>query len=148
MQNPSGAEGSYRSQSLEHGCVSDAMRAGVLSCAPDTPLETVARMMVSNHIHAVVVTTSSEDGFSQPWGIVSDLDLTKAAAASALDGTAADIAVTEVLTIQPEASLERAAQLMAEHEAAHLIVVDPVIGQPVGVISTLDLAGVVAWGRA
>jgi CBS domain-containing protein len=124
------------------------MRVGVLGCAPDTPLETVARMMASNHVHAVVVTASSEDGFSQPWGIVSDLDLAKAAAASALDGTAADIAVTEVLTIQPEASLERAAQLMAEHEAAHLIVVDPVLGQPVGVISTLDLAGVVAWGRA
>jgi CBS domain-containing protein len=124
------------------------MRAGVLGCPPDTPLETVARMMASNHVHAVVVTASSEDGFSQPWGIVSDLDLAKAAAASALDGTAADIAVTEVLTIQPEASLGRAAQLMAEHEAAHLIVVDPVLGQPIGVISTLDLAGVVAWGRA
>jgi CBS domain-containing protein len=124
------------------------MRAGVLSCPPDTPLETVARMMASNHIHAVVVTTASEDGFSQPWGIVSDLDLAKAAADSVLDGTAADLAVTEVLTIQPEESLVRAAQLMAEHEAAHLIVVDPVLGQPVGVISTLDLAGVVAWNRA
>jgi CBS domain-containing protein len=124
------------------------MRAGVLSCAPDTPLETVARMMASNHIHAVVVTAASEDGFSRPWGIVTDLDLAKAAAASALDKSAGDMAVTEVLTIQPDEPLERAAQLMAEHEAAHLIVADPVLGQPVGVISTLDLAGVVAWGRA
>jgi CBS domain-containing protein len=105
-------------------------------------------MMASNHIHAVVVTAASEDGFSQPWGIVSDLDLAKAAAASVLDGTAADMAVTEVLTIEPDAPLERAAQLMAEHEAAHLIVVESVLGQPIGVISTLDLAGVVAWGRA
>jgi CBS domain-containing protein len=148
MKSPPGVEGSYRSQSLEHAFVSDAMRAGVLSCAPDTPLETVARMMASNHIHAVVVTAGSEDGFTQPWGIVSDLDLAKAAAASALDRTAGDMYVTEVLTIQPEEPLERAAQLMAEHDAAHLIVVDAVLEQPVGVISTLDLAGVVAWGRA
>jgi CBS domain-containing protein len=148
MQSPAAVEGSYTAPSLENACVADAMRTGVLSCAPDTPLETVARMMASNHIHAVVVTAASPDGFSQPWGIVSDLDLAKAAAASALDRTAGDIAVTEVLTIQPDDSLGRAAQLLAEHETAHLIVVDGVLGQPVGVISTLDLAGVVAWGRA
>src|SRR6188474_2415882 len=116
MQSSSSAVGSYRTPSLEHGRVSDVMRTGVFTCAPDTSLETVARLMASNHIHAVVVTAASEDGFARPWGIVSDLDLAKAVAASALDGSAGDMAVTEVLTIQPDEPLERAAQLMAEHE--------------------------------
>jgi CBS domain-containing protein len=105
-------------------------------------------MMATNHIHSVVVTVGSEASVPQPWGIVSDLDLAKAAAGSALDRTAAEMAVTEVITVEPDESLERAAQLMAEHETAHLIVVDAVLGRPVGVISTLDIAGVVAWGRA
>jgi CBS domain-containing protein len=149
MQSPTRVEGSYLSQSLEHGCVSDAMRTGVLTCGPETPLETVARMMATHHIHSVVVTAAPEaGGLSQAWGIVSDLDLAKAAASSALDCTAGEMAVTEIVTIEPQESLERAAQLMAEHEIAHLIVVDATLGRPVGVISTLDLAGVVGWGRA
>jgi CBS domain-containing protein len=53
-----------------------------------------------------------------------------------------------VLGCPPDTPLETVARMMASHEAAHLIVVDPVLGQPIGVISTLDLAGVVAWGRA
>jgi CBS domain-containing protein len=45
-------------------------------------------------------------------------------------------------------TLERAAQLMNEHEITHLVVVDPSTKDPVGVLSTLDIAGVVAWGQA
>ena len=39
-----------------------------------------------------------------------------------------------------------AAQLMSEHEVSHLVVVQPHSGHPVGVLSALDLAGVLAWG--
>jgi hypothetical protein len=35
---------------------------------------------------------------------------------------------------------------MDEHGTAHLIVVDE--GRPIGVVSSLDVAGVLAWGRA
>jgi CBS domain-containing protein len=35
---------------------------------------------------------------------------------------------------------------MTEHDVSHLIVVSD--GRPVGVISTLDIAGTLAWGRA
>jgi CBS domain-containing protein len=128
--------------------VSDVMRAGVVTCPPDTPLEDVARMLATYRIHCVVVMAESDrSGFEQPWGIVSDIDLAKAAANSALDRTAAEMAVTEVVTIDPEEPLERAAQLMAEHETAHLVVVDPMLGRPIGVVSTLDLAGVIGSRR-
>jgi CBS domain-containing protein len=38
-------------------------------------------------------------------------------------------------------------KLMREHGVSHLMVVDSARGVPVGVLSTLDVAGVVAWGR-
>ena len=34
---------------------------------------------------------------------------------------------------------------MAQHGVTHLVVVDP-SGRPTGMLSTLDLAGVIAWG--
>jgi CBS domain-containing protein len=41
--------------------------------------------------------------------------------------------------VSPRESLRRAAQLITEHATAHLVVVDPATGRPVGVISTLDV---------
>jgi CBS domain-containing protein len=35
---------------------------------------------------------------------------------------------------------------MDEHDVTHLIVADS--GRPIGILSTLDVAGVLAWGRA
>jgi CBS domain-containing protein len=50
------------------------------------------------------------------------------------------------VSVAADDSLERAAQLMAEHEVSHLVVIQPHSGPPVGVLSALDLAGVLAWG--
>ena len=38
--------------------------------------------------------------------------------------------------------------MMIEHEVTHLVVVDPQSDKAVGVLSTLDVAGLLAWGRA
>ena len=38
----------------------------------------------------------------------------------------------------------RAAQLMTEHAVAHVVVVDPPPARPLGVLSTLDIAGAVS----
>jgi CBS domain-containing protein len=141
--------GSYLTPTFENARVSDAMRAGVIACPPDTSLKTVARMMATYHIHSIVVRgadferTASEE----PWGIVSDLDMV-AAGADAANRTAGRACATEVVTVEPDETLERAAQLMIEHEITHLVVVDSSTGDPVGILSTLDIAGVVAWGRA
>ena len=44
------------------------------------------------------------------------------------------------MTVSPQESLEQAVQLMDEHETAHLVVVSPDTGRPVGMLSTLDVA--------
>ena len=52
--------------------------------------------------------------------------------------TAGPIAATEIVTVEPAESLDRAVQLMNEHEVTHLVVVEKDF--PVGVISSLDIA--------
>jgi CBS domain-containing protein len=142
-------QGSYLIPSFEKATVADVMHPGVVSCPPDFPAAVVAQMMATSHIHAVVVEGVRRDamhGEELVWGVVSDMDLVRAARAGAEGLTAADIAATEPVTVEPSLALEEAARLMEEHETAHLVVVDR--GRPVGVVSSLDVAGVLAWGRA
>jgi CBS domain-containing protein len=130
---------------LDHVRVSDAMHAGVVTCAADTPVRDVARMMVEHHIHCVAIHDIERTGIPT-WGIVSDLDVVGAAAAGSIDGgTAGELAASEALSISDDDVLDRAVQLMSEHQVAHLVVVGAASGRPVGVLSTLDVAGLLAW---
>jgi len=125
--------------------VGDVMRVGVVTCRPQTPLRDVAAMMVGYQIHSVVV--DELDGGPQPLGIVSDLDVAGAAAAGDEQLSAGEVASTELPTVRSDEKLPRAAQIMAEHEVAHLLVVQPDTGRPVGVISTLGLASALSGPR-
>jgi CBS domain-containing protein len=49
--------------------------------------------------------------------------------------------------VRPDQSLHEAVRIMREHDLTHLLVVDPSSGRPSGVLSTLDVAGIVGWGR-
>ena len=136
--------GSFRIPSFEKAQVCDAMHPGIVSCTQDTSLRTVARIMAERHIHSVVVSDLGGDGPN--WGVVSDVDLLGAAEGD-LDGlTAGQAAGTELPTVAPDETLSRAAQVMAKHGVSHLIVVEA--GRAVGVVSTLDVAGIIAWGQA
>ena len=119
------------------------MHAGVMTCAPDDSIRSVAATMANHRVHAVVVTEPNSTG---PLGIVSDLDMVSAAAVGAAHITALQAAATEPLTISGDESLERAAQAMSEHAVSHLVVVDVAGGHPLGVLSTLDIAAVCADG--
>lgn len=123
--------------------VGDAMHRGVVTCDVGTPLSKVAQMMVGHRIHCVVVDSGEEQG-QAPWGVVSDLDLAAAFANEQVEGEAGEIAATPAVTVGVREPLRRAAQLMTEHGVTHLVVVDPRSPRPAGVISTLDLARVVA----
>lgn len=123
--------------------VEDAMSRGTLSCRSETPLRTVARMMSEHLVHSVVVTDL--DGVSErAWGVVTDIDVVAAAGEDVDERTAGQIAATELLTVAPSESLDHAAQLMTEHQVTHLVVVDRGDDHPLGVLSTLDITGVLA----
>jgi CBS domain-containing protein len=122
------------------------MTSGLISCPPETPLRVVAQIMAREHVHAVYVFDygAEDDETIELWGIVSDLDLVAAALGDLDDLTARDSSITPLLTISSDERLERAAQLLAEHGVTHLAVVDPLTHRPCGVLSTLDVAGVIA----
>jgi CBS domain-containing protein len=96
-------------------------------------------------VHAVYVFDygQEDDESVRLWGRVSDLDLV--AACPVLDNrTAGAAAVAPLVTVSLRESLTRAAELMATKGTAHLAVLDPTTGRPVGVLSTLDIARIVA----
>jgi CBS domain-containing protein len=103
--------------------------------------------MATYRVHAILVTAHGEAELpgGGPWGIVSDADLLRAAEAGDLDEQLArTVAGTPVLTVATSDELARAAQLMIERDASHLIVIEPHSARPIGVISTLDVARALA----
>ena len=134
--------GSFLAPRFEHALVHDVMRHGVISCEPDTSLRGVARVMSSYHVHAVVVELAGD-----VWGMVSAWDVLQAAGSERERLSAREIASTEYVTVSEDAPLGEAAQLMREHEVSH-VVVTGTGNRPIGVLSTLDVAGTLAWGEA
>ncbi len=141
--------GSDRLPALAHASVGDVMHPGIVSCSPDAPLEDVARLMVNHHIHSVVVSGvfRTRHGERLGWGVISSLDLVGAALPTPETATAGDIAGTEVVTVEADEGLEQAARLMIDHQLPHLLVIDAPRGEPIGILSSLDIAGAVAWGE-
>jgi CBS domain-containing protein len=118
------------------------MHRGVVTCRPDATLFTVARLLAAHRIHGVVVVPATEEG---SWSVVSDLDLATVIGDGLLnEATAATVASAPTVFVDPDETLTRAAQLMGEHETHHLIVLGRGTHRPVGIISTLDIAGVLA----
>ena len=132
----------YAGPPFDAAHVSDAMRVGVVTCGPDTPLADAAKMMIGYGIHAIVVRDPADA--NAPWGIVSALDVARASAEGTLDDTAGDAASRDVVTIASDDSLRRAAEEMDRHGVSHLVAVQPDSGHPVGVISALGLAAAAA----
>ncbi len=128
---------------LDSTTVADAMHAGVITCSPLADLRDVAEAMASHGIHCVVAIDPGPPGADDEriWGVVSDIDLIRGLGSSVrLD--AGNLAALDVVTVSPLDTLDRAAQLMAEHDVTHLVVVSD--DRPVGVLSTLDIARAVA----
>jgi CBS domain-containing protein len=120
----------------------DAMHPGMISCPPETPLRTVARMMATYRVHAIIVHAHGDDlPGEETWGVVTDSDIVRAGLDSDLDVlTALQVAAAPVLAVTTVDPLPRAMQLMMEHEVAHVIVIERHSGRPLGVLSTLDVA--------
>ena len=142
--------GSYLTPSFEHARVADAMRPRVLTCDPQTTMVTVAQRMASEHVHAIVVLRETIDAKGvigrRAWGILTDRDVLRCGA-EINDRVAEDVAMGGVLTVHPDDRLDDVAQRMLDQHTSHAVVVEPRTDRPVGVLSTLDIAGILGWGR-
>ncbi|HYB25089.1 MAG TPA: CBS domain-containing protein [Solirubrobacteraceae bacterium] len=141
--------GSYLMPSLRHATVGDAMHPGIVSCPPDASVTDVARLMATHHVHSVAVmrVAGGEEG-STVWGLISDLDLMRAGIRLGSDELASGLALEPVISVRPTMPLTQAGEAMLKHGVSHIIVVDPKTQRPTGVLSTLDIIGVLAWGEA
>jgi len=143
-------QGSYLTPSLEHATVAEAMHPGILSCPADASLVEVARLMAGHHVHCIAVTGIAPEGGGRSvvWGIISDLDLVRAGVRTGADRTAGALALAPVISVGTDTPLLEAGELMITHEVSHVVVLHPVTQLPIGILSTLDIAGVIAWGQA
>lgn len=121
---------------LSNFTVLNAVQLGLIERPADADVLSVAHAMAEHSVHCVVVRGIERQG----WGIVSDLDLMAALRPELAGATAGQIAATDVVIVEPGDTLEHAAQLMVDHQTSHAVVVDPVTADPVGIISTLDIA--------
>ena len=124
--------------------VIDAMHPALITCSPDSTLRTIARMMTTYRVHAILVTAHGDEQLAGGghWGIVSDADLLRASAEANVDEERArSLAAQPVASSEP---LNRAAELMVERDVSHLIVIESRTDRPIGVLSTLDVARALA----
>ena len=139
-------DGSYRTPRFEHARVSDAMRLGIFTCAAGSSLKQAARSMSLHHVHTVVVTDTADGA---PIGILPDAALVAALIDDPDDErTLGQVADRDLGKVSSGAPLRAAADMMRDHGVAHLLVFDEQSGLPTGMLSTLDVAGIFAWGEA
>ncbi len=107
----------------------------VFSIAPDAAVLEAIRMMAERHVGALLVMQGEK-----LTGIVSERDYARKVilmGRSSADTPVRDIMTTPVLTVPPEATVEKCMQMMTEHRVRHLPVAEQ--GRIVGMVSIGDL---------
>jgi CBS domain-containing protein len=128
--------------------VGEVMHPGVIVCLPHTPLRELAGRMADLRVHCVAVSgvgRLSDGDEHLIWGLVSDMDVVHAAHRDNLSATAGELAATAPLALPEDATLDRAATLMASHDVSHVVAVGR-SGMPSGIVSTLDVIRILAAG--
>jgi CBS domain-containing protein len=121
--------------------VVDAMHPGLITCSPEDSLRTVARLMSTYRVHAVLVITGHDGAGGDGWGVISDAALLRAADEGSIDEVSAgSVAATPVRSISSSDGLGAVVRLMIEHDVSHVVVVESHSKRPIGVLSTLDVA--------
>jgi CBS domain-containing protein len=127
---------------LDGATVGDMMRPGIITCAPETAIVDVARVLAHRRVHAIAVLGPARGGGDRErpvWRIVDALDVLRAAVAGwAPDRMADELGTTRPATVGVHESMRRAARRMADLAAQHLVAVSG-SGLPVGIVSTLDV---------
>jgi len=113
----------------------DAMTADPTTVEPGTSIKEAAQLMKSEDVGALPVV---ENG--RLTGMITDRDIAiRAVAVGKLEATVGEIASKDVVSIDPQQSLEEAARLMAQHQIRRLPVCEE-DGRLVGIIAQADVA--------
>ena len=119
-----------------HQSIREAMTPSPTTVAPNTTAADTARAMKSENVGSLPIV---EDG--RLVGVVTDRDLAirVLAEAKSADTPIGEIASKDVVTVDPQQSLEEAARLMAEHQVRRVPVTEE-DGKLVGILAQADVA--------
>jgi CBS domain-containing protein len=113
----------------------EVMTANPTTIEPGTSIKDAAQKMKSEDVGALPVV---EGG--RLTGMITDRDIAiRAVAEGKLDATVGEIASKDVVSVDPQQSLEEAARLMAQHQIRRLPVCEE-DGRLVGILAQADVA--------
>jgi CBS domain-containing protein len=117
--------------------IQDAMTSDPTTISSDATVQEAARLMQAENVGSIPIV----DG-DRLVGTVTDRDIAIRAVAEGkgADTRVGEIASKDLVTIDPQQSLEEAARLMAEHQLRRLPVCEE-DGRLVGILAQADLAG-------
>lgn len=117
--------------------IRNVMTPNPTTVAPSTPVAEVARLMKREDVGSVPVCESD-----RLIGTVTDRDIALRVVAEGKDPQStkvSDVASTDLVTIDPQQSLDEALRLMAQHQVRRLPVVEE-DGRLVGIVAQADVA--------
>ena len=127
--------------------VRDLMSLQPVTVRDNTPLTVADRLMREHKVSGLPV-VDNDGGLV---GVISRTDVMAAASgpeSSAWQGISVAATMTAPgLTVAADVALADAAARMEEHHVHRLVVVDPVGGHPIGILSTTDLVRAIAAGK-
>lgn len=113
--------------------VKDVMSSNVESCSNQDSLQSVASKMETLNVGAIPVVNNG-----QVVGMITDRDLALRGISQGGNANASQVMSNNIVTIDCNASLQEASNLMAQHQIRRLPVVEN--GNLVGILSLGDLA--------
>ena len=119
-----------------HKTIQDAMTSNPTTVSPDTTAGDAAQIMKSEDIGSLPIV---ED--NRLFGVVTDRDIAIRIVAEgrSADTPVGEIASKDVVTVDPQQSIDEAARLMAERQVRRLPVVEE-DGKLVGILAQADVA--------
>jgi CBS domain-containing protein len=119
-----------------HKSIQEAMTSSPTTVEPTTTAQEAARTMKSEDVGSLPIVEGDK-----LVGVITDRDLAIRiiAEAKGIDTPVAEIASKDVVTIDPQQSLEEAARLMANNQVRRLPVVEE-DGKLVGILAQADIA--------
>lgn len=122
--------------------VKDVMTPDPACCMPNDPVQRAAQLMIENDCGEIPVVRTL-DG-REPVGVITDRDITVRSVGKGLDPlrmTVSECMTTPMVSVSPNADVEKCFQLMEENRIRRLPVVDET-DSCIGIVALADIARV------
>jgi CBS domain-containing protein len=131
-----------------HNAISEIMTTNIEFIDVTENAQKAAKKMKEKRISSLLVVDNTkkkneeEEEEEEPVGIVTERDLVNRVCAEGISGR--EVSVREIMsspiaTVEGQATIETAADLMLSNKVRHLLVIDEQTGKPMGIIAPSDL---------